>query len=195
VLSLILAATLAFAATNVDDLFLLLVIYGQSRPRAIVLGQYIGCAAIVVASWVISRGAVLLRQEWIGLLGLAPLAIGLKGLAALRARERDKRHVTAKMGAWAVAVVTIADGGDNIAVYVPLFARRSWSELAPMLVVFAVMVGIWCAAAARLARLPGLASTLERWGYWIAPVVLVALGAYIFISEGTVGYVLAWTKV
>jgi cadmium resistance protein CadD (predicted permease) len=189
--SLVLTALLAFVATNVDDLFLLLVLYGQSRFRTLVAGQYIGFVAIVVASWVISRGALLLRREWIGLLGVAPFAIGLKGLLSLRRRDPSDPPDTAKMGVWPIAAVTIADGGDNLAVYAPLFARRTWSELAPILVVFAVMVPIWCALAARLARLPGLASTLQRWGYWVAPLVLLGLGVYIFIAEGTAAYLLA----
>jgi cadmium resistance protein CadD (predicted permease) len=185
---LVLAAFLAFVATNIDDLFLLVLIYGQSRNRDVVVGQYVGFVAITAASWVVSRGALLLPREWVGLLGVAPVAIGFKGLISLRRREHNGPHAPAKMGVWSIALVTIGSGGDNVAVCVPLFARRSGPELATILVVFAVMIPVWCFAAARLTRLPGLASALDRWGQWLAPLVLVALGIYIFIAEGTATY-------
>jgi cadmium resistance protein CadD (predicted permease) len=186
--SLVLAALVAFVATNIDDLFLLVLIYGQSRMRDVVVGQYVGFVAIVVASWVVSRGALLLRKEWVGLLGVAPVAIGFKGLVSLRLREESTPGVPANLGMWSIAAVTIASGGDNVAVWAPLFAGRSASELATMLVVFAVMVPVWCFAAARLTGLPGLASALDRWGQRLAPLVLIALGIYVFIAEGTAAY-------
>jgi cadmium resistance protein CadD (predicted permease) len=193
-LRLVLASLLAFASTNIDDLFVLLVLFAQGRrARTVVAGQYLGFAAIVLTSLVVSAGALLLRPEWVGLLGIAPFAIGVKGLVALRhRRDRDDEQPSLEIGIWPIAAVTFANGGDNIAVYAPLFARRTWLDLAAMLTVFAMMVAVWCAAAHRLVRLPAVATVLERWGHWIAPFVLCGLGIYIFVSEGAATYVLSW---
>lgn len=191
---LVLAATLAFVSTNVDDLFVLLVLHGQRmRPASIVVGQYVGFGAIVAVSLVVAAGALLLRPEWVGFLGLAPIAVGVKMLLAARGRDREPaRPASAARGALAVAAVTFANGGDNVAVYVPLFARRGWGETAAILAVFAVMVGVWCLLAGRLARMPLVAPVLDRWGHRIAPMVLMALGVYLFVSEGAVACIARW---
>lgn len=187
------AALLAFASTNIDDLFVLLVLFGQGRrPRTVVVGQYLGFGAIVLVSLVVSAGALALRPEWVGFLGLAPFAIGIKGLVALRGRSSEAATDVAKaIGVLPIAAITFANGGDNIAVYAPLFARRAWTDVALVLAVFAVMVAVWCGVARRLVRLPGVSSTLNRWGHWIAPLVLLllGLGAYIFLAHDTAAFV------
>jgi cadmium resistance protein CadD (predicted permease) len=190
--TLVVAAALAFISTNVDDLFVLLVLYGQGRRLgSVLLGQYLGFSAIVGVSLAAAAGALLLRPEWVGFLGLAPVAIGTKMLVRARGGHRDPSGVASTTGgSLAVAAVTFANGGDNIAVYAPLFARRTWSGIATVLVVFAVMVAVWCVVAQRLARLPGVSSVLNRWGHRVAPPVLIALGVYIFFSEGAARYVL-----
>lgn len=79
-------------------------------------------------------------------------------------------------------MVTIANGGDNIAVYVPLFARRSILELATMGATFFVLVAVWCSAAWRVRTLPLVARVLDRWGHVLAPIVLIGLGVYILAN-------------
>jgi cadmium resistance protein CadD (predicted permease) len=161
-------AFLAFVATNIDDLFVLLVLYAfGGRPRTVVVGQYVGFAAIVLVSLVISAGALLLRPEWVGFFGLAPIVIGIKALLEVRARDRKSSVPTAMaMGVWPIAAVTFANGGDNIAVYVPLFARRAWIDVTIMLVLFGMMVLVLarpapCTAARRVST-PWTVGLLDR---------------------------------
>src|SRR5262249_34131962 len=162
------------------------------RPRTVVLGQYLGFGAIVLVSLIVSVGALALRPEWVGLLGLAPFAIGIKGLVALRGRRSEAAtDIGEAIGVLPIAAITLCNGGDNIAVYAPLFARRAWTDIALMLAVFAIMVSVWCGVAYRLVRLPGVSSALNRWGHWIAPLVLLGLGVYIFIAHDTAAFVLA----
>ena len=189
--AVLVTALLAFASTNVDDMFVLLVLYGQGRrPAMVALGQYLGFGAIVVVSLVVSAGALLLPPQWAGFLGVAPAAIGVKGLLSLRRRASEPTAPAGAKGVLAVAAVTFANGGDNVAVYGPLFARRSWTELALMLMVFAVLLAAWCATAYRLTRFPWVASAFGRWGHWIAPFVLIGLGIYLFVDAGAAAYVL-----
>jgi cadmium resistance protein CadD (predicted permease) len=129
-------------------------------------------------------------------LDIAPLAIGVKGLLALRKPRADEpARARSAVGVLQIAAVTFANGGDDIAVYAPLFARRAWPSIVAILVVFGVMVAVWCACAHRLRRLPGLAPVLDRYCHRIAPVVLLGLGIYVFVAEGTAAYVLsAWIR-
>lgn len=190
--SVVVAALLAFAATNVDDLVLLLLLCDRGeRFRTVVLGQYVGFAVIVAVSVVASAGATFLRPEWVGFLGLAPFALGVKALVSLRHQSEAPRLAEKTWGLLSIATITVANGGDNIAVYAPLLAGRSAAHVATVIIVFAAMIPLWCWLALRLVRLAVIAAALARWGHWIAPAVLVGLGIYIFVDAGTATYVLA----
>jgi cadmium resistance protein CadD (predicted permease) len=181
----VIAAFLAFVSTNLDDLFLLLVLCGQRQGfRTVLIGQYIGFGAIILTSVVVSVGASFLRPEWVGFFGLAPFAIGVNGLPYRRRRDEHTRPLGNTVGVLSIAIVTFSNGGDNIAVYAPLFAGRAPVHVATMISVFLVMVPIWCWLALRLARLPLVATRLDRWGQWIAPLVLMGLGIYLFVDAG-----------
>lgn len=185
--AVIVAAFLAFVSTNLDDVFVLLILFGQGRrPGAVVLGQYVGFGVLVLLSLLVSAGALLLPRDWVGFLGLAPLAIGIKALGSLRSRgPKGPEHQQIGIGVLLVAAATLANGGDNIAVYVPLFAMRTWTEILAMVAVFGVMVGVSCGIGYGLVRLPVVSTLLDRSGHWIAPFVLIALGIYVFVDAGT----------
>src|ERR1700759_2189797 len=82
ILSILAASVTTFAATNLDDIFLLTVFFARRVPtRRIVAGQYLGFAAIVVVSLGVVWGVVLaIPRDWIRLLGVLPLAVGIKEL-------------------------------------------------------------------------------------------------------------------
>jgi cadmium resistance protein CadD (predicted permease) len=190
-LALLGQAIAAFAATNVDDLFVLMVLYASgSRLKTAISGQLLGIGALVVVSLVLSLGAMLVPPEWAGLLGLGPIAIGVLQLTRLRSGDHDEGSAPG-LGVLPVAAVTIANGADNIAVYGPLFARRDGLEIAVISAVFAVLVVVWCLGARLLARAPGIARVLERWGHVLAPIVLVMLGLHILWSSGAFLHALA----
>jgi cadmium resistance protein CadD (predicted permease) len=43
-----------------------------------------------------------------------------------------------------MALVTMANGGDNLGIYIPAFAVHSGHEIAVIAVVFAAMTALWC---------------------------------------------------
>jgi cadmium resistance protein CadD (predicted permease) len=190
-LALLVESVAAFVATNVDDLFILLLLFAAStRPRTVVWGQYAGLGAIVAISAVVALGALALPAGWIGWLGILPFAIGVRALFGDDDDdERDTRDATSVL---AIAAITVANGADNVAVYVPIFGRRLGVDLAVMLAVFAILVGAWCALAHGLTRLPLVARGLDRWGHRLAPWILMALGVYVFVDGGALAMVRGW---
>jgi cadmium resistance protein CadD (predicted permease) len=72
-----------FAATNVDDLVVLTVLFlacraeGQPKAWQIWAGQYVGIAALVAASGAAALGLAIVPESWVGLLGLVPVALGV----------------------------------------------------------------------------------------------------------------------
>ena len=185
-LSIIALATIAFATTNVDDLFVLLAFLARGRPSAgeVVAGQYLGIAALTAAAIICSLAALAIPSAYLGLLGLLPVAIGLNHLLS-RAPGDDGAddEAGAAAGTLSVAAVTIANGGDNIAVYVPLIAGRGAGEIALFVATFAVMTGLWLLIARAMLLHPKLGALIRRWGDQLFPWVLIALGCAI-LYEG-----------
>ncbi|GHD23716.1 cadmium resistance transporter [Streptomyces galbus] len=188
-----------FAVTNIDDIVVLALFFAQGAgrrgaARRVVLGQYLGFAAILAVAVAAAFGATFLPAAALPYLGLLPLALGLK--AAWRA-WRDRRdggtdHEDEQAGAGGpgpleVAAVTFANGGDNIGVYVPVFATAGVGGMSVYAVVFLALVGVWCCAGRFFATRPVIAGALARWGHVLLPLVLVALGVLILVEGGAFG--------
>ena len=182
VLSTVAAAVAVFASTNVDDLLVLTVLFISSRrsgrpTRAqVVWGQYAGIGSLLAASAAVAAGLLLVPDPWTGLLGLLPVALGIRALLRLRRSDGDRGDgegtggpgiVTGGVG---VAGVTIANGADNIAVYVPVLRTAGPADAAILLAVFAVLVAVWCAAAAWLGGHERVTRVVDRVGHWLVPV-------------------------
>jgi cadmium resistance transport/sequestration family protein len=188
-------AVVLFASTNVDDIFVLLGFFADPkfRPRQVVIGQYLGIAALYAASVLASLISLVIPAAYIGLLGLAPIFLGLKKLWMLREGSgaddapEDHEKVSAGHGnIVAVAAVTIANGGDNISIYTPLFATRTIDEIAVIAIVFVLMTALWLGAAHFLVNHPTIGRPIRRYGHRAVPLVLVALGILILYEAGTV---------
>ena len=123
VLAAIVASVTTFAATNVDDLFLLSVFFARREPmRRVMAGQYLGFAGIVALSMLGFWAALAIPLAWFRFLGILPLAIGIKRLLHIRKAEV---LIASNFTVLSIAAITLANGGDNLAVYTPFFAVNS----------------------------------------------------------------------
>jgi len=182
-----------FAATNVDDLFVLLGFFSdrQFRARHVVVGQYLGIGMLVVLSLTAALVRFVLPASWLGFLGLAPITIGTKRLWELRRADREgdetrgqRRANTAYGQVFSVAAVTVANGGDNVAVYTPLFATQSGGDTAAVALVFAAMTAVWCTIAHWMVNRRTIGAPIRRYGHRLLPVVLISLGVMIMYRGG-----------
>lgn len=188
-------SAVAFVSTNVDDIFVLLGFFADPafRARHVVLGQYLGIGALVAVSLVCSLIALVIPPAYIGLLGLLPIGIGVKKLWDARRGEEDAEGGHPAPGAHkvlAVAAVTAANGGDNLGVYVPMFATRALDERLVIIAVFAVMTALWCLVAHFLVNHRALGAPIRRYGRWLLPWVLIAIGIAILLENDTLAVVL-----
>jgi cadmium resistance protein CadD (predicted permease) len=179
-------AAVAFAATNVDDLVVLSVLFARREPPgvAIVAGQALGFALLVAASLAVAGGLLALPEEVVGLLGLVPLALGIRGLVLARRARDGGEAPPAIAGVLGVASVTVANGADNVAVYAPLFATLGSGGFALTVLIFGAGVAVWCAAGRLLGSHPAVVRAVERAGDLAVPVVLIALGVFIVLEAG-----------
>ncbi len=187
-----------FAVTNVDDLVVLSLFFGRGAgrdgaARRVVAGQYLGFAALLVIAVAAAFGAAFLPGSALPYLGVLPLALGLR--AAWQAWRERRPGNGARPGederdgpkTLSVAAVTFANGGDNVGVYLPVFARTEAAGVAVYIAVFLILVGVWCAAGRFFATRPAVAKVLGRWGHVLHPLVLIALGLFILIQGGAFG--------
>jgi cadmium resistance protein CadD (predicted permease) len=180
-----------FVGTNIDDLVILTVLFlsgratGRPGPGQVWAGQYAGMTVLVAASAVAALGLSVVPDRWVGLLGLMPLALGVKGLVeAARSRGREDEARPVATGWLAVAGITIANGADNIAVYTPLFRTIGMTGSVVTIAVFAVGVAALCAAGSWLGSHRRIIDLVARAGHWLVPVVFVVLGVVILVGSG-----------
>ena len=184
-------AALVFAATNIDDVVVLTVLFvaarSAGRPRRwhIVAGQYLGIGALVTAAVVVAAGLLVVPDPWTGLLGLLPIGLGVRALLARSDSDEPPAVVGGLLG---VAGVTIANGADNIAVYVPVFRSLDPATGLVYLLVFAVLVAVWCGTAALLGAHPRVVGLV---GHWLVPGIFVAIGVVILVSSGVLSHLAA----
>ena len=130
--------------------------------------------------------------KYVGLLGVIPIYIGIKSFIALWNRSGSEREVAINFNSGthlrqtlAVASVTIANGGDNISIYIPLYAAFTNSGKVTMTLVFLVMTAAWCFIANRLSNYPIIQRSLEKYGHIVTPFVFILLGIYIMYESNT----------
>jgi cadmium resistance protein CadD (predicted permease) len=192
------AAAGLFAVTNFDDIVILSLFFAQGAGQPgsavkVVTGQYLAFVVILAAAIGVTLGAGFLPRDALPYLGLVPIAIGLwdawKIWRHRRSREGGGEAGTGQGGpaVLKVAATTLANCGDNIGVYVPVFTNIGAGRTAVYCVVFLVLVGVWCAAGRFVATRPIIAGPLGRWGHLLLPVVLIAVGLLILIEGGAFG--------
>jgi cadmium resistance protein CadD (predicted permease) len=151
---LVAIGVIAFVATNIDDIFVLMMFFSSLTfpVRQVVLGQYIGIGLLIAISVLGSLIALVVPTYIIGLMGIIPIAIGIKNLVEIRKKNKsasrqvvqDKKN-RSSLSFLAVAAVTFSNGGDNIGVYVPLFSKYNIvSQIATLTAVFIAMTTVWC---------------------------------------------------
>lgn len=196
IFSTLVQAVVLFAATNIDHLALLALwfVHGQNRPGTtarICAGQYVGFGVILAVTIALSAiSGLVIPQEYLRFLGLIPLALGVKAaIGEIRERvgsrdceEEDEAEAQLKgknVGVGAVALVTMANGGDEVAAYLPVFALSTWWQIILFSAVFLVLAGVLLALARFITGRMGLAEVLERFEAIIFPSVLILLGVLI----------------
>lgn len=179
-----------FVVTNVDDLVLLALFFGRlARKRGgsakVVAGQYLGFGAILVVSVAGALGTGLLPDSVLPYLGLLPVLLGVRAAWEVW-RERGASgdpEIHSGPTVLAMATVTFANGGDNVGVYVPVFAGTGTGGLVVYTVVFLVLVAVSCVAGRAFATRPLVARALARWGHLgLLPLVLIAVGVPILVG-------------
>jgi cadmium resistance protein CadD (predicted permease) len=121
----------AFVATNIDDTFVLILLFSikSLMARTVIIGQLLGIVFLVVISSFAALLALAIPAFVIGFMGFIPIIIGIKRLIKIRGKP-ETIHATKKenLSFLSVTAITISNGGDDIGVFTPLFAKYNTVE-------------------------------------------------------------------
>lgn len=186
-------ACITFACTNIDDILILTILYTQVRKLKnvfqIIIGQYLGLGILIFLSILGSMGTHLFSKKYIELWGFFPLSLGLHALILNFSRKPDEDpqySVQIPLHIPAIMLLTLSNGSDNIAVYIPLFSNCTSSESAIILISFILLIGVWCCLGYLLSTHRYLKQLILKYQNILVPFILIFLGASILFK----GYLL-----
>lgn len=204
-ISVIITAFISFISTNIDNIFILMVLFAQinesMQKRHIILGQYIGTMVLFIVSVLGAYGLNLVPPQYTGLLGLVPILLGIKEWIKYREEKRliakeDEEDVVVKEvrgksklsklihpAIVNVFLITIASGADNIGIYIPVFVRLNVLELIITLIIFLLLLALWCFAGERLTNFPVIKKTIQKYKNIGLPFVYIMIGVIILTSS------------
>ncbi len=183
-------AAAAFLGTNSDNALVTLAMVAAAPPeraRRIAAGQILGFTALVIASGATAIALFEISPRLVGLLGLVPLMLGLRGLFLLRRHEqRDVTRRAVGSGIIAAALVTIGAGGDNLAVYIPLFRVAGAENIAVIIGVFVLGEVILTLFVLRVGQHERVRQVVTRVGTVGAPLLYCCIGVLVLLRAGTI---------
>jgi cadmium resistance protein CadD (predicted permease) len=183
----------AFAGTNVDNAAVTVAMIAAApaeRAKRTALGQVIGFVVLVIGAIGMAVLLFEIPTRIIGLFGLIPLTLGLRGLFLLRHTEGRSRVGRRAIGSGVLAatMITIGAGGDNLAVYIPLFRVAGFGGTAASLLVFAVGEVLLTLFVLRAGRHPHVRHAVTAIGVFAAPVLYCAIGILVLVEAGTLSF-------
>lgn len=191
----IVTSIILYSGTAVDLLIILMLFFAKRKSRKdiinIYLGQFLGSVSLIFLSLLFAFVLNYIpSKEILGLLGLIPIFLGLKvlllGDSDGEAIAKDGLRKNNKNLIFLVAMITFAScGADNIGVFVPYFTTLNLANLIVTLLTFLVMIYLLVFSAQKLAQVPSVGETLEKYSRWFIAVVYLGLGMYILIENNS----------
>ena len=191
----IVTSIILYSGTAVDLLIILMLFFAKRKSRKdiinIYLGQFLGSVSLILLSLLFAFVLNYIpSKEILGLLGLIPIFLGLKvlllGDSDGEAIVKDGLRKDNKNLIFLVAMITFAScGADNIGVFVPYFTTLNLANLIVALLTFLVMIYLLVFSAQKLAQVPSVGETLEKYSRWFIAVVYLGLGMYILIENNS----------
>ena len=191
----IVTSIILYSGTAVDLLIILMLFFAKRKSRKdiinIYLGQFLGSVSLIFLSLLFAFVLNYIpSKEILGLLGLIPIFLGLKvlllGDSDGEAIANDGLRKDNKNLIFLVAMITFAScGADNIGVFVPYFTTLNLANLIVTLLTFLVMIYLLVFSAQKLAQVPSVGETLEKYSRWFIAVVYLGLGMYILIENNS----------
>jgi cadmium resistance protein CadD (predicted permease) len=189
VLPIIGVAAVAFVATNADNLLLLFAFLADHSYKAwqVIVGYALGMVAILALSWLVAWFAHFLRPDYVGLLGVVPIGLGLKRLYDRFVRHADSAEPASSSRPThsqiiTVALADVAHGPDTIILFSALLADADLVAQFSISIAYLVLVIGWSSLGFFLLGHPRVRGPAQRYGNQLSPYLLIGVGIYIVLN-------------
>jgi cadmium resistance transport/sequestration family protein len=219
----IITALISFTSTNIDDIFVLMLLFYQRnnymKKQHIIIGQYLGIGTLITISIIGALGFSVIPHEYVGVLGLVPIYLGIKTYFDHKKETKGNMNKTYKEfqkednneveelndtkrnriitfiksfinpSVLKVTSVTIANGADNIGIYIPLFTSMDLVDTFITLIIFMILIALWCFIGLRLSEHPFIQRNIKKYNHIFVPIIFIGLGVFILIKSGTINLI------
>ena len=198
------ASAIAFVTTEMDDLLVTFVLFckagGRRENASVIIGKYLGLYLLIAAGKL--RADALGRlpcRQLLGMLGLLPVVLGIRYAVKEYAGEGGAADGEGSgvrpFGIAALILeaflITLASGGDSVAICPPFFSSLDGAAFACSCVAFSILQALWCVIGISVMNAASIRSYTEESKAVIIPVLFIALGLYVLIQNGTVVWLLS----
>ncbi len=193
ILTDLLLAVSGFAATNLENVVVLVAVFCAEcrNSTAVRLGFGLGALVLLALSLTTLALTEVVPVSYLGWLGIIPIAFGVREIFRRAEDESSEdagggkaRGTLLKVTA-AAAMLMIVNGGDTIAVFAPLFAETLPFGVVIMVIGYSLTALVLAVVTGRACTHPGLAVPLQRFGPRIAPYIMIAIGIYVLLNTST----------
>lgn len=185
--TVVVVASLAFIGTMFDNFFAfaaqLIVTKRENYPR-VAWAQALGVLTLLVIAAGVGSLLAPIPTRWIGLLCVAPWALAWYSFQ----HRHDPAKEQFRRGAITTFTLTLALGGDNLAVWIPLLRANGVAKALVTAAVFAAFEVLFVVTAQSLASHPSVVQWGRKHGPTFIPWVYVALGALVLYECGTLSF-------
>lgn len=184
VVTTLLLVSLAYAATNVDNLLIMATLAaGRASRAAVISGFVLASFAVLLISSLATFIEDLVPAAALGYLGFVPISIGVYLLFSSSGSDKD---TTSRAATWpAIAGLLLANSSDTIFALGPLFAESEDSARIGLAAGFVLVTAVWLALILNVSSRVAASATLSRLGHRLAPWMMILVGLYILSDSAT----------
>ncbi len=183
VVDVITLSSIAYVGTMIDNFFAFsaqLLVTDRARYRRVGIAQAIGVTLLFIVAAAVGSVLSTVPAQWSGLFCLAPWSLAWRTWHHRNADERPQF----RRGAITTLLVTIALGGDNLGVWIPLLRSENVLHQAVTALVFAGWDVLFLASARALTGHPRVVTWGSTHSRSVTPWIYVALGFLILVESG-----------
>lgn len=176
--------TMLFIGVNLDFFVILLFLLQKYSFRDTLIGYEVGMMLVFTISAMAGQVIQSFIPGWsIGLLGIIPIYMGIKG----ESDDNDPQRTKSATGIISVLLIYLVScGADNIAVYVPILATMNIATILMTMIYFIILTAISLTLTYFFGQIPMIKNIFERWGAPLSRIIYILIGIFVMVDTGLV---------
>lgn len=176
--------TMLFIGVNLDFFVILLFLLQKYSFKDTLIGYEVGMMLVFTISAMAGQVIQSFIPGWsIGLLGIIPIYMGIKG----ESDDDDPQRTKSATGIISVLLIYLVScGADNIAVYVPILATMNLATILMTMIYFIILTAISLTLTYFFGQIPMIKNIFERWGAPLSRIIYILIGIFVMVDTGLV---------